>query len=61
MTSHAIDKIQCSGDVVGIIFHRFMHRFPDRLQSGKMNHRIDLLILKNLIQARLVQDIPLHK
>ena len=57
MLLHDFCERQGSGNIIGIIFHGFLHRFPDSLISGKVNDRIDFLFRKNTIQSFAVFHI----
>ena len=47
--AHFFQQHQSAADVVLIILQRFMGRFPDRLQSSKMNDCGNLVIVKNAL------------
>ena len=59
MISHNIGKRKRTQQIVCIIFNRFSRGLSDRLVTGKMNHRINLLGVKQSIQCLAVTYVNL--
>ena len=57
MVSHGVTQIQCTGNVVFIVLDGFYYRLAHRLQTGKMNHRVHRLFIKNIIHRGFVADV----
>ncbi len=55
---HLFTQHQGAGDVVLVIGERDLARLANRLEPGEMDHRLDLVIGKQLLQASPIQHIP---
>ena len=61
MLLHALAEHQGAGDIIVVVFQRFMHRFAYRFESGKVDDGINLLFFKDAVDGRLVQQVCLIK
>ena len=59
--AHFEQQIECSGNVVMVIFKRLCHRFSHGLQPRKMNDGIYIVLVKYLCYRGAVEQIRLVK
>ena len=57
MISHHIAQDQCSADIIMIIFPWLGHRFSDCFEPCEIDHSLNLLVIKNLLQVFPAQYI----
>ena len=60
-SGHLFAQHQGTGDVVLVVGERDLARLADGLEPGEMDHRLDLVGSKQLLQADPVQHIPFDK
>ena len=54
---HGVDEDHRAGDVVAVVAHGLRDGLAHRLEAGEVNHRVNLLRGKNLVEAILVEDV----
>ena len=55
--AHEIEQVQCSRDIVVVIFQRLLDRFAHRFKSCKMDHCVDLVLFENLFKVVVIEHI----
>ena len=58
---HRVAKINRTGDIVLVIGKRFGHTFANGFERSKVNYRIEVVFLKDGVQASLIQQVNLEK
>ena len=60
--AHQLDDVHQRGEVVAVVFERLLHRLAHSLVGGKVNHRVELIFLEQLLrELLLVAAIDLDK
>ena len=61
MLAHDLGQHDEVIEVVVVVFQRLLDGFAYGLQPGKVDHCVDLMLVKQLRHGRAVADIRLHK
>ena len=56
---HQLEQVQGAGQVVVVVFQRFLHRLPHRLEPGEVDDPVELVGAKDRLGGGVVQQVDL--